>query len=273
MCFILLVVTTHTHAEGSNLPILIIPASSSNDINHEDYYFNQLLALVISKTRAKFGDVLLQEFDGWLVDERLRTALYKNDVDIIWSVTSEHSEQMLLPIKVPLLKDLDHYRVLLIRKNDQARFSRIQSLDDLRMLTGGMGAQWPDADIMKYNGLPLIEATGYGKLFKMLAAKRFDYFSRGLYQVQTEVNFYPDLELQIEDTLLLHYHNAFYFFVNRSNESLARRVEAGLKIAVADGSFDRLFNSIPRYVWAKSQLENKKRKIIELSLPDNKKTL
>jgi len=47
---------------------------------------------------------------------------------------------------------------------------------------------------MECNRLPLVTAVGYGKLFKMPAANRFDYFSSGLYQIQSEVNFYPELE-------------------------------------------------------------------------------
>jgi hypothetical protein len=127
-----------------------------------------------------------------------------------------------------------------------------------------MGAQWTDASIMEYNRLPLVKAVGYGKLFKMLAAKRFDYFSRGVYQIQSEVNFYPELELQIEQELMLSYPNEVYFFVNKNNIDLAKRLETGLKIAQRDGSFDQLFNSIPRYQWGMELLKKHQRRVITL---------
>jgi ABC-type amino acid transport substrate-binding protein len=117
---------------------------------------------------------------------------------------------------------------------------------------------------MEYNQLRLVKAVGYGKLFKMLAAKRFDYFSRGLYQIQSEVNLYPALELQIEQELMLSYPNEVYFFVNNNNVALAQRLEAGLKAAQADGSFDRLFNSIPRYQWGMEILAQNQRRVINL---------
>jgi hypothetical protein len=103
-----------------------------------------------------------------------------------------------------------------------------------------------------------------------LAAKRFDYFSRGLYQIQSEVNFYPELELQIEQELMLSYPNEVYFFVNNNNRGLAKRIEAGLRIAQNDGSFDQLFNSIPRYQWGMELLSKHQRRVITLQpLPVN----
>jgi hypothetical protein len=173
-----------------------------------------------------------------------------------------------LPIKVSLLKELNSYRLLLIRPEMQAEFSRVNTLNDLRKFSGGMNAQWADADIMEANGLPLVKAVGYESLFRMLAAKRFDYFSRGLYQIQTEVKFYPELHLAIEKELMLHYPNYVYFFVHKDNKALAQRLVAGLETAQRDGSFDALFNSIPRYQWGTEQLKQNQRRILNLQAID-----
>jgi ABC-type amino acid transport substrate-binding protein len=246
---------------------IVIPQSSSKDINHEDYYFSQLLILALDKTEPVYGAYQLVEADHRLVDRRLRTALMQGKVDLLWTPTEAEFERDMLPIRVSLLKDLNNYRLLLIRKNEQARFSAIKSLDDLRKLKGGMSSQWVDAVIMRENNLPLVEVVGYGKLFKMLAARRFDYFSRGLYQIQSEVNFYPELELQIEQKLMLNYPNEVYFFVNKNNKALAVRLEKGLTLALADGSFDELFNSIPRYRWGLDLLKSHQRRVIKLTTP------
>lgn len=245
---------------------IVIPQMSSREnINHEDYYFSRLLQLVLEKTRQSHGPFQIAEADQWLVDKRLRTALVQGKVDLLWSPNSVEFEQQMLPVRVSLLKELNNFRLLLIRKGDQPRFSAVHSLDDLRKLKGGMSAQWADTEIMRDNNLPLVEAVGYGKLFKMLAAGRFDYFSRGLYQIQPEVNLYPELELQIEQELMLHYHNEVYFFVHRDNANLAKRIEAGLIAALADGSFDELFNSIPRYQWGLELLKTHQRRVINLN--------
>lgn len=254
----------HRAYAGDSVTTVIVPKSSSTDINHEDYYFSHLLALALDKTRGSHGDYRLREHPVFMVDDRLRQALQQGKLDVIWSVTHPDYECEMLPVKISLLKDLNNYRVLLIRGNDQDRFSSVKSLEDLRGFIGGLGSQWPDVAVMKANRLPLVTAPGYGKLFKMLAADRFDYFSRGLYQVQTEVNFYPELNLAIENTLMLHYPNDVYFFVSRDNAALAARLQQGLRLAQADGSFDALFESIPRYQWALKELTYGSRRIIPL---------
>jgi Bacterial extracellular solute-binding proteins, family 3 len=262
--FFVLLVCSQVAAVEQKTTTIVIPKITSYDINHEDYYFSQLLRLALSKTETTHGQYELQEPLNWTADKRLRTALNKQEIDILWSATSAEYETEMLPIKVSLLKDLNNYRILIIRSEDQKKFSAVKKIEDLRQLKGGMNPQWVDAAIMKKNNLPQVYAVGYGKFFKMLAAKRFDYFSRGIYQVQTEVNFYPELKLVIERELLLHYNNEFYFFVNKHNHHLASRIETGLKIALEDGSFDELFNSVPRYHWATEELKRGKRRIIDL---------
>jgi len=243
---------------------VVIRQSNTEDIDNEDYYFYRLLALALRKTEQQSGIAVIEQLPYRLEDKRLRSGLMQGKVDVLWSPTSATYETQMLPIRISLLKELNNYRLLLIRKNEQPRFSAVKSLDDLRSLKGGMSSQWTDAKIMEYNNLPLVQAVGYGKLFKMLAAKRFDYFSRGLYQIQTEVNFYPEFELQIEQELMLSYPNEVFFFVNNNNVALAKRLETGLKIAQSDGSFDALFNSIPRYQWGRDILEKHQRRVIEL---------
>jgi len=243
---------------------IMIRQSHMADINNEDYYFYRLLELALRKTDTPPTATQIKQSPNRMADKRLRRGLMQGKLDVLWSSTSVAFEQQMLPVRVSLLKNLNNYRILLIRKNEQPVFSAIHNLDDLRQLKGGMSSQWTDADIMEYNELPLVKAVGYGKLFKMLAAKRFDYFSRGLYQIQSEVNLFPELELQIEQELMLSYPNEVYFFVNNNNHALAKRLETGLKIAQNDGSFDQLFNSIPRYQWGMELLSNHQRRVIEL---------
>lgn len=243
---------------------IVIRLSKKSDIHSEDYYFYRVLELALSKTDRQWGTARIKELPYRLEDKRLRTGLTQGKVDVLWSPTSAEFEQQMLAVRVSLLKELNNYRLLLIRKNDQSVFSAVRSLEDLRQLKGGMSSQWTDAAIMEYNRLPMAQAVGYGKLFKMLAAKRFDYFSRGLYQIQSEVNLYPELGLKIEQELMLTYPNEVYFFVNKNNSNLAERLEAGLAIAQRDGSFDKLFNSIPRYQWGMEVLKKHQRRVIEL---------
>lgn len=236
----------------------------------EDYYFSRLLRLVISKTQSDWGALEVKELPYLIEDRRLRASLHRGIVDVIWSPTSRAHEQDMLPIRISLLKNLNNYRVLLIREGEQARFSSVNSLVDLARLRGGISPQWTDAKIMEYNNLLLVKAVGYRKLFKMLAANRFDYFSRGVYQVHGELKMYGHLGLQMEEKLLLSYPNEVYFFVNKNNTKLAQRIEVGLSRALADGSFDELLMSIPSYKKGTELLKTHQRRVLTLkSLPAN----
>ncbi len=236
----------------------------------EDYYFSRLLRLVISKTQSDWGALEVKELPYLIEDRRLRASLHRGIVDVIWSPTSSAHEQDMLPIRISLLKDLNNYRVLLIREGEQARFSGVNSLVDLARLRGGISPQWTDAKIMEYNHLLLVKAVGYRKLFKMLVANRFDYYSRGVYQVHGELKMYGHLGLQMEEKLLLSYPNEVYFFVNKNNTKLAQRIEVGLSRALADGSFDELLMSIPSYKKGTELLQAHQRRVLTLkSLPAN----
>ncbi len=254
-------------AEGTQQPhrILISNISTTNQIHHEDYYFSRALKLALDKTIDSHGPYQLTQTKNRVTDHRLMASLQQGEVDVLWAGTNAEKERHLLPIRISLLKELSDYRLLLIRPGDQQRFSAVNSLEDLRRFRGGMNPQWTDASIMEHNQLPLVYAVDYSHLFQMLSAGRFDYFSRGLYQIHGELEKFPDLKMVIEDELMLHYRNDFYFFVHRDNVALADRLALGLKRAQEDGSFDALFNSIPRYRWGQEQLKSNKRRIIPLN--------
>jgi Bacterial extracellular solute-binding proteins, family 3 len=246
---------------------IVCPHIPNKEIESSSYYFYRLLLLSLQKSEAKFGRYSLIENSDLYSDDRLKSVLIQHDVDVIWSPTSQANEERMLPIKISLLKDLNNYRILLIRKNEQHKFDGIKTANALRKLRGGMNPQWLDATVMEANKFPTVYSTGYNNLFKMLAAGRFDYFSRGLYQAQSEAKRFADLDLVIEQNLLLQYTNNVYFFVRKDDAALANRIEVGLKIAMADGSFDELFNSIPQFLWGMETLKKSNRVRIDLQTP------
>ena len=77
----------------------------------------------------------------------------------------------------------------------------------------------------------------------MLALGRVDYFPRGATEVHSEIAQFPDHGLAVEQSLVLHYPSAYYFFVARDNDELAEVIEKGLNVAIANGSFDQVFNT------------------------------
>lgn len=242
-----------------------IPPSSPSSLAHASY-FPQLLRLALEKTRASDGPYDIQTYGQPMSSARLQAELKNNGVvNLMWDGTDPRREAELLPIRFSLLRELNDYRVFLIRQGDQARFDAIRSLADLGRLSAGAGEQWPSTAVLRANGLPVVTSTGYEQLFAMLAARRFDYMPRGVYEAWYEQQQHTGLV--IEQGLFLHYHVPFHFFTSRDNPALADRVERGLRLAQADGSFDRLFRSIPAFQRSLDEIQSGRRRVIELQLP------
>jgi ABC-type amino acid transport substrate-binding protein len=235
--------------------------------DHQNTYFIKLLKLALSKTEAEEGPVELRIFPEHLSGARFMAEIKNNrTIDVIWNGTSPQRERELLPVRISLLKVLNENRVLLIRKEDQQKFAAVKSLEDLRMFIAGAGADWPSADIMRHNNMPVTTVTNTDLLFPMLRAKRFDYISRNLSEAWAEAQAFEKEGLVIERSLLLRGGVPFYFFVHKSNRELAGRIERGLQRAQADGSFDALFMSEPGFQRGLEILSDPDRRVLELSV-------
>lgn len=264
--FYLMAAPVSSLADGIK-PLMTVVISREKKLtpDHDDYYFSRVLELALAKTVSTHGPYQIKLVPVMPITNRLLREIELGRVDITWMPYNRNAPAQLMPIKIRLLKNLSDHRVFLIRADDQVRFSRVKSIEDLRRLRGGIGSHWPDRAVMEENGLPLVLSLSYFNLFKMLASNRFDYYSRGIHQVLPEVSAYADKGLALERELLLRYENPVYFYVNKSNTSLAERLSLGLKIAMEDGSFDALFHEFENFTWAESMLKQSNRRVIPLS--------
>lgn len=229
-------------------------------------YFFELLDLALKKTLDSHGPFEVSVLREVVSLERAVSELKKGQlIDLVFTAPNPGLTDGLRAIPVSLLKELNNYRVLLIRDGEQARFDRVRSLDDLRQLTAGLGLQWVDTKIMRHNGFRVEGSALHENLFTMLAAKRFDFFPRGIYEIQSDFRRYQDLGLAIERTLFLYYEAPFQFFVNPANARLAERIETGLRIALADGSFDRLLMSYAEFRAALEMQRTAPRRLLRLA--------
>lgn len=264
--FYLMATPVNALADGVK-PLMTVVISREKKLtpDHDDYYFSKVLELALAKTVATYGPYHIELVPVMPITNRLLREIELGRVDITWMPYNRNAPDQLMPVKIRLLKNLSDHRVFLIRADDQSRFSKVKSIDDLRRLRGGIGSHWPDRTVMEENGLPLVLSLSYFNLFKMLASNRFDYYSRGIHQVLPEVRAYADKGLVLERELLLRYENPVYFYVNKSNTLLAERLSLGMKIAVDDGSFDALFHQFENLTWAESLLKQANRRVIPLS--------
>lgn len=254
-------------ASAANAPLRItLPALPLGALEHT-LYFPQLLRLALART-SDDGPFEIRHFSEPMSSLRQIAELRRRGaINVMWDGTSDQREAELLPVRIPLLRELNDYRVFLIREEDQARFGRLRGLDELRRLQAGAGENWPSVDVLRHNGLPVVTTASYGSLFPMLRAGRFDYLPRGVHEVWAEQRSQAAHRLAIEPGTFLHYPVPFYFFVSRDDTALASRIERGLTAALADGSFDKLFRGIPSFQLSLDEIAAGRRRVFELQMP------
>ena len=240
-----------------------VPSDEHPELEHIQYFY-KLLALSLEKTSVTDGDfeiVLHPQISNY---ERYLQNVKNGSMDVIWTNTNKEREVEFLPIHIPILKDLNSYRIFFIRKEDQPLFDTIKTVADLRKLTAGQGSTWPDTTILRHNDFRVITAIRQDSLLKMLASKRFDFYPRGLYEIWREKAAIQDKNIVIEKRLMIYYDSPIYFFVNKNNKALADRIGRGLKIAISDGSFDQLFFGVANFKRGYEEQKNSHRILFKL---------
>lgn len=232
-----------------------------------DYYAN-LLSLILNASKAPDEEIEFVFSDRqfsqarWIAEVQLQPGNH-----VMWTMSNQEREQLLRPIRVPIFKGLLGKRVLVIRAEDRQKFVSVTTEKELKKWVAGQGAHWPDTDILQTNGFRVTEGGNRESLYKMLAAKRFDFFPRGVAEIATEKDLIEANKMMVEPRLLLSYPAPMYFFVNRRNAELAERLERGWAIIIANGTFDDFFYHHPRVKAAMAELKRHKHYVIKLDNP------
>jgi ABC-type amino acid transport substrate-binding protein len=249
------------HVTAVGAEVIRFPKPEFEGDRREDYAF-QLLQLALSKTGAEYrfqtSDVAMNQARVVLEIEAGRM------IDVAPLPSSAEREARLLPVRIPIHKGALGWRIGLIRKDDQELLAHVKTLNDLNGVRLAQGQEWPDTKILQANGIRVITAPRDEGLFKMLDAKRFDYFPRSVMEIWDEVASNADT-LAVEPHVALHYYYDSYFMVNRKNTRLAQDIRDGLERAIRDGSFDKLFQQYFGERIRKAHLET--RTVIELQNP------
>ena len=212
------------------------------EANHD--YCVQLLQIALDNTEKKYGKAIIKTVNLELTQGRSLEELAKgNYIDIDWAGTDIKREEELLPIRVPLFAGLLGYRVLVIRKSDKSKFDKINNVNDLKNLIVLQGTHWPDSDILEASGFNVFRVPKFENMYSMLENKRVDYFLRSISEAYGEVKARKNSGLMVYDRIIVAYKFPMYFFVNKSNKKLAKRVEEGLRIAIDSGQFLKFMKS------------------------------
>lgn len=247
---------------------VVYPAfESGTDSRYHDLL--EILKTALDKTVAKYGPYTLQPSRSRMNEARSLAELRQpaGMVNIAWCGTSVQKEKEYRAVRIPLRKGILGYRVALIARNRQADIDGIRNLKDLRKFRIGQGIGWGDVAIYVANGIK-VHTAGYENLFIMVAANRFDLFPRGINEVFNEYAARHEAipNLAVEKHLLIYYPWPYYFFFNKADKSLAKRVETGLRKMLNDGSFDAIFMKYNRSSIVKANFKN--RRIIRIGNPD-----
>lgn len=218
-------------------PELIYVAKEARTLYDRDLYLYELLekALAAAKYTAQIEHIKIHPHQ-----QRTLMALSRGKVDLHWSMTSATREQIAIPIKVPLYDGLIGKRVLIVHKDIYPAIKAVRSLDELKRFTAVQGHDWPDTKILSYNGLKVRPISDYQTMFNLIADKKADYFPRSVIEANSELIAQNNENLMIVPDFHLSYPTAFYFFVNKDRQALAKALEEGLAKLQVSGELQLL---------------------------------
>ena len=260
----------HPAPAGEVMRFIHAPPETLGDQRHAYYW--DLLAAALESNKKKYGPYVIQAYDTPMNFSRAVSEVEageKGRVNIVARATNLELEARLRPIRLPLDKGLLGYRLFLIMPEMQERLDKVNTLEDLRQFSIGQATPWTDVKVLEPNGFRLVLANDYEGLFKMLGARRFDLFSRGVNEIHSEWLAQKDNVpgLSIERGLVLHYQMPRYYFVanNEQGARMAERIEDGLHRLAQSGEFERRYQAYKRLVLADISLSG--RRVLRLPNP------
>ena len=221
-----------------------------------DQYFYEMLKLALEKSTQAYELVVIDT--DVMMQARTSLLLQDGQLDVHWLTTDKDYEAQLLPIRIPLLKGLIGWRLLLIHQQDISKFENINTVEALKKLMAGQGLDWPDTKVLEQNKFKVDKVTQKGNIMNMLEHKRIDYYPRSMMEIWSDIEYFQEPNVVIENHLALSYPLATYFFVNKNNTALQAAINLGLNRAIDDGSFDLIFHKFFANVLAKANFAQRK---------------
>lgn len=231
-------------------------------------YKNEVVKRCLVLTEATFGPYEYHVLDVSMNRRRALISLINGAPNNIYIAPGNKEwDEKTLPIAIPIRQGLLSYRLLLVNKEDVAKFSAVNTLDDLKQLTAGLRSGWVTADIFKQLAFKTEISQTFEGLFLLLQNRRFDYLPRSVYEIYDDLAQRPEIlaNVVIEPTLALLLPMPTYIYVSPKEPRLAKRLEAGLKLMVNNGELQTILTK--HYGEAINKAKLKDRKMIEIPNP------
>ncbi|OEZ55366.1 hypothetical protein [Duganella sp. HH105] len=254
------------HVSALALDSYVIDLNSSKS----DFYnshIRRLLVAALDASSPKYGAYDIKISTLRVQRDRLMLEMMKaQDVNLSAQVTSPEWEQKLIPVRIPVDKGVSGYRISLIDGRDQADFTALRTLAQLKAMSMGAGRQWSSTVVFARNGFTVQTGATTSGLHRMLAAHRFQHFPRAIDEALFEREEYAPAfpQLALERSMAIYVPLPRYFFVG-GQPRLAQRLEYGLQLLVADGRFDQIFHEFYDGLIEKAGL--RKRRLFRLDNP------
>lgn len=201
-------------------------------------YFKALLHKALQNSRDQFDHYELFEVQSRMQQKRQLLSLEQGHISVMWTMTSAQREQEALAIRVPLMMGLMGYRLLVVNDADRQAIAQANEAK-LKAMTSFQGHDWPDLEILKANGYNTKPFSFFLGLYKQLSLRKFDFYPRGILEAYREVEVGQYKNLSVDQSKLLYYPTAIYFFVAKDNTQLAARIEVGLQAMVESGDLEK----------------------------------
>jgi hypothetical protein len=267
-CMIFLLPLHLTQAAES----LLVKYIGNNTTSINEEYYLAIIDAALKVTESTYGPYHVVFTQEQLSAQRKHDLLIDGDkvnVDrLVGFSAQDGARERLLRVGVPVLSGFMGYRILLIRKEDQARFSRIKTREELRKLPMGFGKGW-EGHVYKHNGFSVAEPLNVTMLLKMLAGKRYFFVPLSVVEIDDhyEIDGAPVDNLVPEQTLLLYMPLPVYFYVSPEQPVLADRLTLGLQYLRENNQLDAIFKVY--FGERLKRLRLSKRALVELSNPDD----
>lgn len=229
----------------------------------------EMLLFGILKTAIEQVDPSIK-FDSpseFIPQSRAEADVLSGRLSVVWASSTAEREENLKAIRIPVIKGLLGHRIFIIRPENQYKFDRVHTLEDLKQLSVGQGVDWGDTAVLRSAGLPVVTANKYESLFYMTDGGRFDYFSRAVHEPWEELRHYQHLDLTVEKNLLLVYPMTMHFYVAPDNQELHDLIYRGLELAMLNGSYDEYFLNHPMVKDALERSDVQNRRVIRIDNP------
>ncbi len=201
-----------------------------------------VLMAVLEATREEYGTWEFEEHDEDYHGDRESRAFreYGHDVFVTTAGNRKLEDEDKIVIPEAIMDGILGFRVLIIRAEDQEKFARIETEDQLKKLRVGIPDTWSDAEIFRHNGYNVIERGTYGDMFDRLHDNQYDFTALGANEID---GVFADRADEVEglmmvDQILIYYPFPLLFYVNPDNPELAGRIRKGMSAITEDGTLD-----------------------------------